>query len=169
MIESSRQEQISQPPPQRRGFLHAAWQWLVAPLTPAANPAGRRRRLLALLLPALFCVTIVVLLTVLASDAPGSLRRSVYLPLLFGLQALLLGSYLLNCAGHYKSAAGTAIAAVVFGPWGAVLLDPAILSGDSTPLAYTVVPVILCSILVSPLGTSILAGIELLALAILSA
>ncbi len=174
MIESGRQEDAEQtkaapPSLSGRGFFisagQSAWKWLAAPLAATPDPLGRRRRLLALLVVPIFFVTVYVVVRMLMFEAPGSLRRSVYIPLMLGLEVLLVLAYLLNRAGHYQWAAGLTIAATVIGPWGAAALDPAILRGDALPLAYTIISVILCSILVSTVGTAILAAIELLALA----
>ncbi len=145
----------------------AAWNWLTRYLHSIPTASGRRQRLLAWLLLSLLILTLATLLLVLIVNSPASPRRSEYIVLILGLDILIMAAYGLNCAGRYTAAARLTVIGAVFGPWGSLLFDPAILRGDFVPLAYVIVSVLLSSILLSPLATALLAGAQVAALALL--
>ena len=124
--------------------------------------------MLAWLLFSLFLLTAIAILIVVLVDPPSSPRRTVYIPFILGLDVLVIAAYILNALGYYHWAAWVTVLAAVAGPWGSAVLDPTILQGDFVPLAYMIVSVLLSSILLSPLVTGVVAGVQLMALAALA-
>src|SRR5512141_1446749 len=153
---------------QQQGLFRSAWRWVTKPLLTPPTANGRRPRLLAWLLLSILLLTILLLVLVLLADPPGSMQRAAYLPFILALGALIAVAYGLNRAGYYAMAAGLTVAVGLLGPWGSVILDPAILRGDFVPLGYTIVPVLLSSILLSPLITGAMGGAQLIALALIA-
>jgi diguanylate cyclase (GGDEF)-like protein len=117
--------------------------------------------LLAWVLLTLVALTLVSIVLV-PYGTPGSpILRLQYIPFILSLDVLLVLAYLLNAAGLYPFAARLTIVAAVIGQWGALLIDPAILRGDFIPLAYSALVVMLCSILLTPLVTAVVAVLQL--------
>lgn len=137
-----------------------AWAWLTGPLRAAYTPTGRRQRLLGWLLITLFALTLVTIFVVRFGAPFSSMRGVHYIRFILCLDASLLTAYLLNAAGRYHLSAGLAVATAAAGPWGSVLIDPAVLRGDFVPLAYATLSVILCSILFAPRITLALAVLQ---------
>src|SRR5512141_2192717 len=153
---------------QQQGLFRSAWRWVTKPLLTPPTANGRRPRLLAWLLLSILLLTILLLVLVLLVDPPGSMQRAVYLPFILALGVLIALAYGLNRAGYYSMAAGLTVAVALLGPWGSVILDPTNLHGDFVPLGYTIISVLLSSILLSPFITAVMAGALLLALALIA-
>lgn len=139
----------------------------IKPLTLNSTAIGRRVHLLAWLLISLLFLTGTALFILLITNPLASTRSNGYILLILGLNVLMALAYIFNCSGYYSIAAGLTIACAIVGPWGSLMLDPKVLQGDFVPLAYTTLSVLLCGLLLSPLITIILAGAQLIALAIL--
>ena len=154
--------------PRSRSPRRDAWGWFRAPLAPAANASGRRRRTLAWLLVSLFLLTVGTVLLVMLVDAPGSARRAAYVPFNLGLMVLVVLAYAMNSAGHYRWAASITVLAAALGPWVSFVLDPSIRRGDFVPLGYAIVSVLLSSILLSPLVTILVAAGQILGLSLVA-
>ena len=158
----------SSPPRLPLGRLRSAWEWLIEPLIPLPTASSRRPRLLAWLLLSMLLLAIASPAVVLLADPAGSLQRAVYLPFILGLAAIVMLAYVLNRAGYYSVAAGLVVVGALLVPWGSVLIDPSILRGDFVPLGYTIISVLLSSILLSPSITAVLAAAQLVALALIA-
>lgn len=97
----------------------------------------------------------------------SSSLKNEYVFWILGLDLAIGLAYCLNCAGYYPFAAGLTVLCACAGPWGTLLIDPTILRGDFVPLAYTMLSVLLSSILLAPLATTILAVIQIIVLALI--
>ncbi len=149
--------------------MHAILEWLRAPLKiHLSGAAGRQRRLLAWLLLVLLALTVFSLLLIFLPDPATFPRRSQYVPFIVGIDVLLVIAYCLNAAGRYALAAGTSVICAAVAPWGALLIDPAVLHGDVVPLAYATLSVLLCSILLPPVVTTSLSLLQFAGFAALS-
>ncbi len=95
---------------------------------------------------------------------PSTPQRVGYIVLILVLVIVFMAAFLINRIGQYHIAAVLTILGAIAAPWGSLILDPAVLQGDLIPLDFVTIPVILSSILLSPLFTSIIAGIQLAAL-----
>jgi diguanylate cyclase (GGDEF)-like protein len=133
---------------------------------PASIPALDRRRahLLAWLLLVAFLLTLSSLILELFVNPPGAPRRGQYFWLILALLVLFGAAFGLLRAGYYQYAAALTILCAVCGPWGSLIIDPTVLQGDFVPLTYVLISIILSSILMHPLFTSILAGLQLFVL-----
>lgn len=133
---------------------------------PLMLPAHERRRarllswLLLALLPACGAA-----LAVAWSDpsSPPQLRQR-YAVVIGGEIVLLALALLLNRRGRYADASRITVVAAIVGPWSSMALDSKVLGGDLIPLIYTVLPVILSSMLLSARTTVLIAIAELAAL-----
>jgi hypothetical protein len=134
---------------------------------PAASLSGldrRRAHLLAWLLLVMILLSILGLTLVLVVDPPGSLRRGEYVTLILLLLSLFSLAYALNWRGYYQLSAVFTILVAVCGPWGSLVMDPSVIQGDFVPFTYVIISILLSSILLHPLFTSLLAGLQLIAL-----
>jgi diguanylate cyclase (GGDEF)-like protein len=156
------------PPRPKHQILISAWDWLARPLVSRLTEKRRRTRLLAWMLLTILGLTTLAIFLVLMVNAPGSPRRGAYIPFILGLNTVLVIAYVLNSAGHYSLAAGLTVGCAALGPWGSLMLDPAILRGDFVPLGYTILSILLCSILLSALITAVLAALEFVAFVLLA-
>jgi diguanylate cyclase (GGDEF)-like protein len=155
--------------PRLESSLGSAWRWLAAPLIPSHSARGRRTHLLAWVLLTLLAMTLVSVLLVPYGTPSSPIERTRYIPFILILDLLLAIAYLLNASGRYPVAAGLTILSTVSAQWGALLIDPAILKGDFIPLAYAALTVFLCSLLLSPLTTALLALLQLAGYALIAA
>jgi putative methionine-R-sulfoxide reductase with GAF domain len=73
-------------------------------------------------------------------------------------------AYVLNRKGYYSFAATATILCAVCGPWGSLLVDPSVVQGDFVPLTYVMITILLAGLLLHPLFTSLLAGLQLIGL-----
>jgi diguanylate cyclase (GGDEF)-like protein len=121
----------------------------------------RRSHLLAWLLLIMILLSIVGLVLVLVVDPAGSARRGEYLLLILLLLVLFSFAYGLNRKGYYKLSATVTILCAICGPWGSLAVDPSVNQGDFVPLTYIIISILLASILLHPLFTSLLAGLQL--------
>ncbi len=131
------------------------------------EPERRRANLMAglqLSILVLICATIVL---VLVLNPPNNLQRNVYVGLITVLIFLISLAYILNRTGHYYMSAGLTVLCTVIGPWGSILLDPAIIQGDFVPLTYITLSIMLSSILLPPLITTVLAASQWVGILIL--
>ncbi len=115
-----------------------------------------------------FLLTTATNLLLLLANPHHDPRRNEYVGLISGVIVLVIVAYGLNRTGHYYWSAGLTVAFAVIGPWGSVIMDPAILHGDFVPLTYVVIPILLCSILLSPPITIGLAVLQLTVLGLMS-
>jgi len=144
----------------------SAFGWLIRPAVGLAKPENRRAHLLAWLLLFVLVLLVAALLLVLITTPAVNQRSVLYIGLILGLLALAVLAYGLNWSGHYRVSAGLTVALAAIGPWGSAMLDPAVGQGDFVPLVYVVLPVLLSSVLLSPLVTGALAAMQLGALAL---
>lgn len=93
-------------------------------------------------------------------------RLLIYSLLVVSLFAIIFAALMLNLAGKYRISAWLTVACVVLGPWGSILLDNTVLSGDLLPLVYLVLSIQLCSFLLSELATIIVAVVQTVSLAV---
>jgi diguanylate cyclase (GGDEF)-like protein len=128
-----------------------------------SQPEQRRARVLCLILLALIGLLGVTLVEVLAVTGNAG-SRGLYTGLILILLVLLVLAFFFNRSGHYSIAAQITVACGMAGPWGAVLLDHAILQGDYIPLVYTSLALFLAAILLPVRLTVILSAIQFLAL-----
>jgi diguanylate cyclase (GGDEF)-like protein len=155
----------SQPivPPWQRNLL-AVLRWATEPAGVPSEPERRRRYVLAWMLITLILLVSVALAMVFVFDTVNYARRNDYGYLILGLLLCLCLAFVLNRRGHYTAAARLTIACAFLGPWSSLLLDPTIIRGDFVPLTYTVLSVLLSSILLSAQTTLILAFIQVIIL-----
>ncbi len=144
----------------------AAWRRLAAPLGPALGAAGRRKRLLAWLLIALLLLSLILVVLVLQPVYTANPRRGEYVPLILGLDAFLLIAYGLNMAGRYAAAAVITVGCAALGPWGSLWIAPRFPMGDLVVLAYGTFSIVLCSILLPPAVTALLAAAQMTSFAL---
>ncbi len=137
---------------------------LTQPGASLSAPDRRRAHLLAWLLLVMILLSIMGLVLVWVVDPPGSLRRGEYGTLILLLLGLFCLAYALNWRGHYQLSAVFTILIAVCGPWGSVVMDPSVIQGDFVPLTYVIISILLSSMLLHPLFTSLLAGLQLIAL-----
>ncbi len=147
--------------------LISTWRWLTQPTKALSESEERRVHLLTWILLFLIFLSLTALFLVFLFDPPDGSRRRVYIWLILGLIALLTFAYVLNRAGHYSTAAALTVACAITGPWGSVVFDAAVLQGDFVPLTYVSLTILLSSMLLPPITTILLAGIQLLALGLL--
>jgi diguanylate cyclase (GGDEF)-like protein len=144
-------------------------RWLTAPATTLRGPERRRVRFLAWLVLALIVLVCFAMLLVFLVSVFGYLQQTRYTVILPALLISLALAYVLNHRGHYTAAAALIVTGTVMGPWASIILDPTVLRGDFIPLAFTTLSVLLCSLLLSPRTTTLLAAIQFIALLIIPA
>lgn len=88
-------------------------------------------------------------------------RLAFYLALLGVLLLLIAAALVFIAKGHYYASAWLTTICMVLGPWGSILLDPAVLAGDYLPLIYVGISIQLCSILLSERATLAIAIVQL--------
>jgi hypothetical protein len=147
--------------------LTSTFGWLTTPSVTLSESEHRRVHLLALLLLFILLLTIATLILVVIVNPPDSPRRTAYVELISGLILLVVVAYSLNRAGHYYLSAGLTVACSIAGPWGSLLLDSTILSGDIVPLSYVAISILLSSILLPASITIVLAVLQWGALVLL--
>jgi diguanylate cyclase (GGDEF)-like protein len=135
-------------------------EWLTAPLRPSVDAAARRPRLLAWLLVSLAILFAVTAAIAIGANESEASRRFSYIAILSALDVAVIAAYLLNCAGRYETAAWITVACAFAGPWGSAIADPSILQGDFVPIVYTVLAIMLASILLSTVATAIIAVVQ---------
>lgn len=144
--------------------LAAIMLWLTEPLKSLPEPVRRRSRLLAWLLLTLFALILAVLVLLLIVNTANIPKRNAYIGLIFSIGVLVALAFFTNRSGNYILSAVLTIICAVIGPWGSMIVDPAILRGDFVPLTYVVIPILLSSILLPTYMTIIVAVIQLIAL-----
>ncbi len=150
-----------------RGPARRLWSWLTNPLILSANACAYRVHLLAWLLLAILLLLTVAFFAILLASPMSNPLKNEYAFWILGLDVCVGLAYCLNCAGYYPFAAGLTVMAAFVGPWGTLLIDPTFIRGDFVPLAYTILSVILSSILLSPLATAVLAMTQIIVLALI--
>ena len=133
---------------------------------PASVPVLDRRRahLLAWLLLVMILLAFTGLIFELVVNPSGSPRRGVYFWLILLLLAQFGIAFALLRAGYYRYSAALTILCAVCVPWGFLIADPSIVEDDFVSFTYILISILLSSILLHPLFTSILAGLQLIAL-----
>ena len=149
--------------PQWRSLVNAL-RLLTQPPTSLSGLDRRRAYLLAWLLLVLILLTVTGLILVLIVNPRDSPRRGEYVSLILMLLTLFGIAYGLNRAGYHQLSTSLTILCAVCGPWGSLVVDPAVVQGDFIPLTYVVISILLSSLLLHPLFTSILAVAQLIAL-----
>jgi len=147
----------------KRSFNPLKWFFQQAASFPESEK--RRSHLLSYLHLFLLVVLIAAFFLVLATNPPGSMRRTEYHFLISILTVIIGIAYVLNRTGHYLLSAAMTVLCAFAGPWGSILLDPLILQGDFAPLTFVTISVLLSSILLTPLITILLAVCQLILLA----
>ncbi|MEX0716115.1 MAG: GGDEF domain-containing protein [Planctomycetaceae bacterium] len=135
----------------------------------ASDSDRRRARLLGWLIVGMLPLMPIAIVLVYLFNEAGSSRRDSYPPLISGLTVGLGAAYLLNRAGRYGPAALLTVACAVAAPWGTLIFDPLVRAGDSVPLTYVAVSVLLCGILLSARTTAVVAGVQIVGLCLLPA
>ncbi|HEX8992878.1 MAG TPA: GGDEF domain-containing protein [Anaerolineales bacterium] len=148
--------------------LLAAWRRLAAPLGPSLGAAGRRKRLLAWLLISLLLLSLALVVVVLLPSSAANPNHGEYLALILGLDAFLLIAYGLNMTGRYSAAAALTVGCAGVGPWGALWISPRVPEADLVALAYGTLSIVLCSILLPPVVTALLAAVQLIGFALVA-
>jgi diguanylate cyclase (GGDEF)-like protein len=124
----------------------------------------RRSHLLAWLLLVMILLSITGLVLVLIVDPAGSPRRGEYVLLILVLLGLFSIAFALNRRGYVQLSAVFTILVTICAPWGSLLVDPSVIQGDFVPLTYVIISILLASLLLHPLFTSLLAGLQLIGL-----
>lgn len=88
-------------------------------------------------------------------------RLAFYLLLLGGLSAVVAIALALNLRGRYLLSTWFTSVCMVLGPWGSILLDPAVFAGDFVPLIYVGMSIQLCSILLSERITLVISALQI--------
>ena len=133
--------------------------------TALPEPERRRAHLLAWLLLGMLALSVAALVLMLIFNPATDPRHNEYL-LLIGVVIVLVGiAYGLNWTGHYNQSAGLFVVLAAVGPWGAVVLDSAVVSADFVAFTYVVLPLLLSSLLLRPRVTIALSLLELVVLA----
>lgn len=110
-----------------------------------------------LIIPLALAATIVI--------SPDNPQQTDYICLILSLAIVFIIAFILNRFGCYRIASALTVAGAVLAPWGSLILDPVILQGDIIPLNFVVIPVLLSSIFLPPVLTTIVAAVQLAALA----
>ncbi len=137
---------------------------LTAPAARLPESERRRARLLAWLHVALLLLTAVGLVAAVAFNPAGATLRTIYVGLITAFMVVLLAAYALNRSGRYTASAWLTVVAGLMAPWGTALLELNVDRGNFGPLIYTVLPVFLCSILLSAAATILVASTQIIAL-----
>ena len=140
-------------------------KWFFKPSASLPESEKLRSNLLTYLHLFLLAVLIAAFFLVLATNPPGSPRRTEYHFLITVLTVIVVLAYGLNRTGHYLLSAAATVLCAFAGPWGSILLDPLILQGDFVPLTFVTISVLLSGILLTPLVTILLAVCQLILLA----
>ena len=141
-------------------------KWFFQPTASLPESEKRRSNLLSYLHLFLLVILIAAFFLVLATNPPGSPRRTEYHFLITVLSVIIGLAYWLNRSGKYLSSAIMTVLCAFAGPWGSIILDPQILKGDFVPLTFITISVLLSSILLIPLVTILLAVCQLILLAL---
>ena len=145
--------------------LHPLLIWLIKHKKKPSDPKQYRAYMLTWLLLFSFLITAVVLVHLLIGTEETSPNRRTYIVLILAIMILLALTFSMNRRGHYYISAGLFVACAVIGPWGSLLLDPAVFSGDFVPLVYVSLSVLLSSILLPLFSTISLAALQITGLA----
>ena len=141
--------------------LHPLLIWLIKHKKKPSDPKQYRAYMLTWLLLFSFLITAVVLVHLLIGTEETSPNRRTYIVLILAIMILLALTFSMNRRGHYYISAGLFVACAVIGPWGSLLLDPAVFSGDFVPLVYVSLSVLLSSILLPLFSTISLAALQI--------
>lgn len=141
--------------------IHPLLIWLVKHKKKPSDPKHYRAYMLAWLLLFSFLVAAAVLVHLLIGTEETSPNRSIYIWLILTVMVLLALAFGFNRRGYYYISAGLFVACAVLGPWGSLLLDPAVFSGDFVPLVYVSLSVLLSSILLPLFSTISLAALQI--------
>jgi diguanylate cyclase (GGDEF)-like protein len=145
--------------PPRLRALAVRLRGLIEPAAMRSEPELRRARVLAAMTLVLLVSLALFLLFIFISVSDS--RLPLYVTLMVSLMALFVLALGLNQAGRYQAAAGLIVACTTFGVWSAIAFDLATLRSHSVTMSYIVVPVILCSFLLSTRVTVVLAAAQL--------
>ncbi len=141
--------------------LFASLLWLTTPSKSIPEYLIHQTVLLAwtlmLIIPLALAATIVI--------SPDNPQQTDYICLILSLAIVFIIAFILNRFGCYRIASALTVAGAVLAPWGSLILDPVILQGDIIPLNFVVIPVLLSSIFLPPVLTTIVAAVQLAALA----
>lgn len=134
------------------------------------DPLQRRYLLTARMQVTILALVLLGLVVVIVN--PGSApRRGIYESLIPGLGILVIAALVVGRFGRHRASAWLTVATVVAAPWGSLLLDPHVLSGDLVPLSYVGISVMVSSMLLTTRATIALAvtqGVALLTVALAS-
>ncbi|MFP4394470.1 MAG: ATP-binding protein [Anaerolineales bacterium] len=130
------------------------------------NFEQRRTKFLERLLLTLIALTSVTLLSLMLpnirNDQNFTGRTLAYVSLIGGLTVILVLAYVASRRNHYWIAAILTLLCAILGPWGALAFDQTIPDGNVLPLTYTVLAVILSSILLPVTATIVISLMQFL-------
>lgn len=145
------------------GRLVLWFRWLVKPASSLPESLINQSGLLAWTLIMVIPLALIVLVAVIAMPS-GPPQLTGYIIVTLSAVFIFIIAFILNRIGHYPLAAFLTILGAVTAPWGSVIVDPVILQGDLIPLNFVTVPVLLSSLLLPPLITALVAGVQMAAL-----
>lgn len=135
-------------------------RWLTKPASSLPGFLIPQSILLAWMLLLVILLTLAAII-VISPDIP---QFTGYIVLILALVFIFVVAFIMNRIGHYHLSAIFTILGAIAAPWGSLILDPVILKGDLIPLNYVVISVVMSSILLPPLITILVAGIQMAAL-----
>lgn len=165
--------QVIPPDPIKTPRPWQAWRsdflrWLTEPVPSLPEPDQRRSRLLAWLVITLFLLSVIAFILFLISAHIPLPARDGNEILIAMVAVFMAGAFWLNHRGHYPFAAWLTVAGMVLGAWGMAFFDSASLIGNSLPLIFPVISILVCGLLLPPLSTLILSAGEILVLGLIA-
>jgi len=146
------------------GRLFSALRWLAKPADSLPETLIQDSVLLGWTLILVITLSLLALAALIAT--PASTPQLIgFIILVLSAVFIFMVALILNRMGHYRLSAVLTIFGAVVAPWGTAIVDPVVLQGDLIPLTYVVIPVLLSSILLPPVITALVAGIQITALA----
>jgi len=139
-------------------------RWVTKPASSLPEHLIQRSALLAWTLILVITLSLLALGALIAT--PNSTPQFIgFIILVMSAVFVFIAAFIVNRIGHYHLGAILTILGAVMAPWGTLIVDPVVLQGDLIPLNFVVIPILLSSILLSPLITALVAGTQLIILA----
>jgi len=142
------------------GKLADSLRWLTKPARSLPEHLIHQSVLLAWTLPLIIFLALASIILI-----PHRIpQRSSNIVLILTLVFVFIIAFIVNRIGRYHLGAVLTILGAVIAPWSSLFLDPAVLQeGNCAPLDFIAASVLLSSILLPPVFTALVAGIQLAA------